>query len=169
MSKRLITAVPQVGPQTDTDWLDLGSLASVEVTSETKDHPVESALLLSETRSWRAAQPGTQIIRLLFDHPQKLKRISLVFEETEKTRTQEFILRWSADLRRSFRDIVRQQWNFSPPGTAREVEDYSVDLSSVTVVELEIIPDKSGGEARVCVSLDLADSYPGEQKADLER
>ena len=87
MRKRLITSAPQVAPRTDQDSLDLGSVATVEVTSETKDHPVESALLLNETRGWRAAQPGAQIIRLLFDHPQKVKRISLVFEEPEKTRT----------------------------------------------------------------------------------
>ncbi len=37
---------------------------------------------------------------------------------------------------------------FQPPETVREVEDYSVDFSSVTVVELEIVPDKNGGEAR---------------------
>jgi hypothetical protein len=148
MRKRLITAVPQVGSRRDQHWFDLGSVATVEVTSESKDHPVECALLLSETRGWRAAQPGAQLIRLLFDHPQKVKRISLVFEETEKTRTQEFVLRWSADFGRSFREIVRQQWNFSPPESVREVEDYSVDLSSVTVVELEIFPDKRGGEAR---------------------
>jgi hypothetical protein len=157
MRKRLITATPQVSPRTDQDWLDLGSMATVEVTSETQDHPVESALLPSETRGWRAAQPGAQIIRLLFDHPQKVKRISLVFEETEKTRTQEFVLRWSADLGRSFRDIVRQQWNFSPPGTVQELEDYLVDLTDLTVIELEIIPDKSGGEARASLaSLRLA-------------
>ena len=157
MRKRLITAVPQVGPQTNTDWLDLGSLASVEVTSETRDHPVESALLLSDRRGWRAAQPGIQIIRLLFDHPLRVKLISLVFEESQNTRTQEFVLRWSSDLGRSFREIVRQQWNFSPPGTVREVENYSVDLFDVTVMELEIVPDKSGGEARASLeSLRLA-------------
>jgi hypothetical protein len=157
MRKRLITAVPQVGPQTNTDWLDLGSLASVEVTSETRDHPVESALLLSDRRGWRAAQAGTQIIRLLFDHPLKVKLISLVFEESQNTRTQEFVLRWSSDLGRSFREIVRQQWNFSPLGTVREVENYSVDLFDVTVMELEIVPDKSGGEARASLeSLRLA-------------
>ena len=148
MRKRLVTAVPQDGPRTDQDWLDLGTEATVEVTSETKDHPVESALLLSERRGWRAAGPGTQIIRLLFDHPLKIKRISLVFEETEKARTQEFVLRWSSDFGRSFREIVRQQWNFGPPATAREMEDYSVDLSDLTVLELEIVPDRSGGEAR---------------------
>jgi len=157
MRKRLITATPQVSPRTEQGWLDLGSMATVEVTSETQDHPVESALLLSKSPGWRAARPGTQIIRLLFDRPLKVKRISLVFEETENARTQEFVLRWSSDLGRSFREIVRQQWNFSPPGTVREVEDYLVDLSSVTVVELEIVPDKSGGEARASLeSLRLA-------------
>ena len=155
--KRLITAVPQVGPRRDQHWFDLGTVATVEVTSETKDHPVEAALLLSETRGWRAAQPGAQLIRLLFDHPLRVKRISLVFEETENTRTQEFVLRWSSDFGRSFREIVRQQWNFSPPGTIQELEDYGVDLLDVTVVELEIIPDKSGGEARASIeSLRLA-------------
>jgi hypothetical protein len=114
MRKRLITPVPQVSPPTDQHWFDLGSVATVEVTSETKDHPIESALLLSETRGWRAAQPGAQLIRLLFDDPLRIKRISLVFEETGNTRTQEFVLRWSSDLGRSFREIVRQQWNFSP-------------------------------------------------------
>ena len=157
MRKRLITAVPQVGPQTNTDWLDLGSLASVEVTSETRDHPVESALLLGDRRGWRAAQPGIQIVRLLFDHPLRVNLISLVFEESQNTRTREFVLRWSSDLGRSFREIVRQQWNFSPLGTVREVENYSVDLFDVTVMELEIVPDKSGGEARASLeSLRLA-------------
>jgi hypothetical protein len=157
MRKRLITAVPQVGPPTDQNWLDLGSVATVEVTSETKDHPVESALLMSETGGWRAAQPGTQIIRLLFDQPLRVKRISLVFEETDNTRTQEFVLRWSSDSGRSFLEIVRQQWNFSPPATMREVENYSVDLLDVTVMGLEIVPDKSGGQAQASLeSLRLA-------------
>ena len=29
----------------------------------------------------------------------------------------------------------------------REMEDYMVDLLDVTVIELEIVPDKGGGEA----------------------
>jgi hypothetical protein len=157
MRKRLIAADPQATPQTERNWLDLGSVATVEVTSESKEHPVESALLLSETSGWRADQPGTQIIRLLFDHPLNLKRISLVFEETETARTQEFVLRWSSDLGRSFREIARQQWNFSPPTTVREIEEYSVNLQDVSVVELEIVPNKSGGEVRASLeSLRLA-------------
>jgi hypothetical protein len=106
---------------------------------------------------WRAAKAGTQTIRLIFDEPQSLRRIRLVFDETETRRTHEFLLRWSADAGDSFREIVRQQWNFSPPETVREVEDYAVELSNVRVLELIIVPDKSGGKARASLeSLRLA-------------
>src|SRR5437667_9349561 len=99
-------------------------------------------------RGWRAADPVTQIIWLVFDDPQRLKHVSLVFEETAIKRTQEFVLRWSPDGGRSFREIVRQQWNFSPPDTVREVEEYQVELSDVTVLELIMVPNNSGGAAR---------------------
>jgi hypothetical protein len=112
-----------------------------------RKYPVESALVSGEMRGWRAADSGTQTIRLIFDEPQRLARISLVFEETETERTQEFVLRWSPDGGRSFREIVRQQWNFSPPNTSREVEEYQFDLSGVTVLELIIVPDISRGAA----------------------
>ena len=148
MRKRLITPIPQTVRPHDEGWLDLNTAAVVEVTSEDKDSPVESALLSGETQGWRAASPGTQTIRLLFDQPQRLRRISLAFEENEIRRTQEFVLRWSPDSGRSFREIVRQQWNFSPPDTVREVEEYQVELSGVTVLELIIVPNNSGGTAR---------------------
>ncbi len=148
MRKHLITPIPQDAPPRDEGWLDLDGAAVVEVTSEEKDYPVESALVSGEMRGWRAASPGTQTIRLLFDQPQRLRRISLVFEETETERTQEFVLRWSPDGGRSFREIVRQQWNFSPLNTIREVEEYRVEICDVTVVELVIVPDISRGAAR---------------------
>ncbi len=148
MRKRLITPIPQDAPPRDEGWLDLDGAAVVEVTSEEKDYPVESALVSGEMRGWRAASPGTQTIRLLFDQPQRLRRISLVFEETETERTQEFVLRWSPDGGRSFREIVRQQWNFSPLNTIREVEEYRVEISDVTVLELVIVPDISRAAAR---------------------
>ncbi len=128
--------------------LDLDSAASVEVTSEEKDYPVEAALISAETRGWRAADSAAQTIRLIFDQPQRLKRIALVFEESETERTQEFVLRWSPDGGRSFREIVRQQWNFSPPNSIREAEEYQVELSDVTVLELVIVPDISRGATR---------------------
>jgi hypothetical protein len=148
MRKRLITTTSQNTPHLDKGWLDLDSAARVEVTSEAKEYPVESALVSGEMRGWRAADSGTQTIRLIFDEPQKLTRISLLFEEGETERTQEFVLRWSPDGGRSFREIVRQQWNFSPPNTIREIEEYPVELSDVTVLELVIVPNISRGAAR---------------------
>ena len=147
MRKRIITPISQDAPHLDEGWLDLGHAAVVELTSEDKDYPVESALVLGETRGWRAADSDTQTIRLVFE-PQRVTRIALVFEETETERTQEFVLRWSPDKGLSFREIVRQQWNFSPPKTAREIEDYRVELSGVTVLELVIVPSISRGAAR---------------------
>ena len=148
MRKRVITPIPQSIQPHDEGWLDLDRAASVEVTSEQKDYGIESALVSGETRGWRAASPGTQTIRLIFDQAQRLRHVSLVFEENEIKRTQEFVLRWSPDGGRSFREIVRQQWNFSPPNTVHEVEEYQVELSDVTVLELIVVPDISRGAAR---------------------
>ena len=148
MRKRLITPKPKDAPSPNEDWLDLDSAAVVEVTSEEKGYPVESALVSGEMQGWRAADSGTQAIRLIFDVPQRIRRIWLVFEETEADRTQEFVLRWFSNGGHSFREIVRQQWNFSPPETTREIEDYQVELSDVTVLELVIVPDNRRGAAR---------------------
>ncbi|HJY75221.1 MAG TPA: hypothetical protein VKE95_01255 [Burkholderiales bacterium] len=131
-------------------WLDLERLARVEVSSEDPAHPVEEALL-GRASGWHAAASGPQTLRLCFDEPQLLQRIRLHFEETQHERRQEFALRWSADGT-SFREIVRQQWNFSPSGSTREAENYVVVLAGVFVLELHIIPDTSGGEARASLA-----------------
>ena len=151
MRKRLIDSTRESIRPGGEGWLDIESAAVVEVTSEDPDCPVESAFVSGDARGWRAAAPGSQTIRLVFDQPQRLRRIALVFEEHETTRTQEFVLRASSDGGRSFREIVRQQWNFSPPQTVRELHAYEVELSDITVLELIITPDVSGGTARASV------------------
>ena len=148
MRKRLITPTSHSRRIAHDHPLDLSTTAVVEVTSEEKDYPIESALMPGESKGWRAAGPGTQTIRLIFDRPQELKHISLVFEEKETSRTHEFVLRWSPKGAGTLREIVRQQWNFSPPHTTAEVEEYRVELSDVSVHELTITPEISGGMAR---------------------
>jgi hypothetical protein len=128
-------------------WLDLERLAQVEITSESAEHPIESALIPDRGPGWRAAQPGKQTIRLIFDQPLALGHILLRFDEKEQGRTQEFVLRWLPEGQQSPREIVRQQYTFSPPATNQELEDYRVKLNGVTAVELEIVPDISGGGA----------------------
>jgi hypothetical protein len=95
MRKRQISPTPRSVPASGQAWLDVEHAALVEVTSEEKGYPIESALLEAESPGWRAANPGPQTIRLVFDEPQKIRRIWLVFEDSENTRTQEFVLRWS--------------------------------------------------------------------------
>ena len=147
MRKRII---PQALKETATpgqDWLNVEGLAEVEITSEDAAYPIESALLPGRTSGWRASGSGKQTIRLLFHDPQPLRRIWLNFAEPGTELTQEYVLRWSPDGGRSFREIVRQQWTFSPQGTTGETEDHHVELSAVTVLELSIIPDISRGNA----------------------
>jgi hypothetical protein len=151
MRKRIIGRAPGEVAAAEPGWMDLERLAQVEITSEDVDYPIESALIPGTGSGWRAAQPGEQTIRLRFDEPLRLRRIHLVFQEDEQERTQEFVLRWSPDGGQSYRDLVRQQYNFSPPGAAREVEDYDICLDGVTALELRIVPDISGGSA--CASL----------------
>ncbi|MFA5183621.1 MAG: hypothetical protein WC405_20120 [Syntrophales bacterium] len=148
MRKRIIGHGPGEVAAAEPGWLDLEHLAQVEITSEDGDYPIEAALIPGMDSGWRAAQLGEQIIRLRFDEPLRLRRIHLVFYEGDLERTQEFVLRWSLDGGQSYREIVRQQYNFSPPEAARELEDYDVDLNGVTVLELRIVPDISGGNAR---------------------
>ena len=132
-------------------WLEVASLAHVELTSEDPASPIDAALLPHTPPGWRAAQAGEQVIRLVFDHPQSLHHLRLVFAEAQQARTQEFVVRWSADGGQSYRDVVRQQYTFSPPGTVEEVEEYQVQLDDVTHVELRIVPDIQGADA--CATL----------------
>jgi hypothetical protein len=152
MRKRIIAHGPGEVAADEPGWLDLERLAQVEITSEDVGYPIESALIPRMGSGWRAGQPGEQTIRLRFDEPLRIKRIRLVFHEGEQARTQEFALRWSPDGGRSYREIVRQQYNLSPPEATREIEDYDVDLDGVTALELRIVPDISGGSARASLA-----------------
>jgi hypothetical protein len=151
MRKRIITSNEYKTPD-QKDWLAVEHTAQVELTSEDPDYPIEAALLPGQEGGWRAAEPGVQTLRLLFDTPQQLRRIRLCFVEMEMERTQEFVLRYSTDNGQSFRDIVRQQWVFSLWGSTREVEEYQVELQDVTTLELTIIPNISNANAHASLA-----------------
>jgi hypothetical protein len=140
-----------VGQKTDVaeaqaaaEWLDLASVARVQLTSEDPAFPIENALSTNPALNelgWRASGPGVQTVTILFDRPQTIRRISLHFVERNMERSQEFLLLYSS-ARETNRDILRQQWTFSPHGSPQEIEDYSVELESVTKLELVIDPDR---------------------------
>jgi hypothetical protein len=104
--------------QGSAEWLDLDAIAHVQLTSE---------------------DPA-------FDAPQHIRRIFLHFIERETERVQEFVLRY-ASASETDREIVRQQWTFSPTGSTQEIEDYAVELESATTLELVIDPDRGRGQS----------------------
>jgi hypothetical protein len=132
MRKSIVSppGAPAVSPLSD-GWLDLQQIASAEISSEDPQHPFENALQ-GEGSGW---------IRLNFDHPQSIRRIRLEFREQHRERAQEFAV-FASSAAHQRREIVRQQWTFSPGGSAIEVEDYSVDLPAILSLELEIDPGR---------------------------
>jgi hypothetical protein len=141
MRKSVLAPTPSGKPRASLDvWMDLESLASLEISSEDPGHPFEHALRGAEADGWKSADPGPQTIRLKFDEPHNLRRIRVEFRETEHERAQEFSISAVSDGQK--RQIVRQQWSFSPTGSTTEVEDYTVNLINVSVLEIEIDPGR---------------------------
>jgi hypothetical protein len=140
--------------------LSIPDVATVQVTSEEVEHPIENAFDHDRgpggTR-WIAAGPGEQMVILRFDRPQTIRTIGVEIEELAVNRTQELSLSISSDEGRAYRELVRQEFNFSPPGTSFERELWSVSAGAVTHLRLEIKPDKGGRVGRATLtSLRLA-------------
>jgi hypothetical protein len=122
-------------------WRDLERIARVEISSEDQQFPIEHALGKKETTGWKAAETGPQLIRLHFDEPLTIKRMQLHFVDKAAERSQEFAVFAGAGA--ELKEVVRQQWTFSPQGSTEEIEDYPVSLSGITTLELRIDPDRS--------------------------
>jgi hypothetical protein len=151
MRKRLVGSAEGEGTAPADTWIDVEQCARVELTSEEPGHPIEAALGAADGPGWRAATPGRQTIRILFDQPTEIRRIQLAFREGGVARTQEFSLHWS-DTGGASREILRQQYTFSPPTTTSQVEDYTVELRGATAIELAIVPDIQGSDARASLA-----------------
>lgn len=141
MRKSIVTPSPVAATPIRDNWRDLERIARVEITSEDEAFPIEHALDKTPSTGWRAAGTGPQIIRLHFDEPLTIHRIELHFVESSAERSQEFAI--FAGSGTELREVVRQQFTFSPGGSTEELEDYTVALERVTVMELKIDPDRS--------------------------
>ena len=124
---------------------DLAALATVLVTSEAPDHPVDYAF--DDSRGpggsrWIADAPGKQRLALVFDTPQTLRTLTLEVEELATSRTQELAVTISRDGGHTYQELLRQEYNFSPPGTTFEREVWTLGADGVTHLQLTIKPDK---------------------------
>jgi len=135
-------------------------VATVQVSSEQSDHPIDNVFDSSRGPGgsrWIADEPGEQTLILVFDSPQTIRKVGLEVEELSMSRTQELSASFSSDGGRTYRELVRQEFTFSPPGTSFEREVWSVAAEGVTHLRIEIKPDKGGrvGQATL-TSLSLA-------------
>lgn len=140
--RKHITGTPlETAGKPEGNWLDLESLAEVEVNSEAAGFPVEGALISGSSRGWQAASPGAAHIRLRFDTPIPVAQVLLHCIDAEHERAQEWAL--TARLADGTeREIVRQGWNFSPGGSTDQREVYTLDLPGVRELSLSIDPDR---------------------------
>lgn len=150
MRKKIIGKEPtEKAPQPGE--LDIGAIATVLVTSESTDFPIENAFDGSRgaggTR-WVAAEPGEQTLTLAFDTPQRIHQISLEIEEQEVSRNQELQVSVSNDNEQTYHELLRQEYNLSPPGTTFEREEWTVNVDQVTHLRLRIKPDKGNKPCR---------------------
>lgn len=134
---------------------DVAAIATVLVTSEAPEHPVDH--VFDGRRGpggsrWVAAEPGEQRLILAFDTPQTLRTISVEVEEPSLSRTQEHHLSVSCDGGRTYQELRRQEYTFSPPGTTFEREAWAVALEGVTHLQLVIAPDKGGRPCRATLT-----------------
>jgi hypothetical protein len=140
--------------------ITIADVATVQVTSEEVDHPIDNAFDHNRgpggTR-WIADENGEQTVLLLFDSPQTIRTIGVEVEELAVSRTQELSVSVSSDGGRTYRELVRQEFTFSPPGTSFERECWSTSEGAVTHLRLEIKPDKGDRVGRATLtSLTLA-------------
>lgn len=133
--------------------LDVAALATVLVSSEASGHPVENMFDGRPDTRWLAEDAGEQTLILAFDAAQPLSRVALKIEEQRDTRVQELDLAVSTDGGRAWRELVRQEFNFSPGGATVEAEDWRLPPGLLaTHLRLRIRPDKGGGACRATVT-----------------
>jgi hypothetical protein len=155
MLRKHILAERPTAPVLPLEEKDIAALATVFVTSETTDYPIDHAF---DTRRgpggtrWVAAASGEQMLILAFDTAQTIRRVSLEIEELEVSRTQELELSVSSDGGQTYRELRRQEYTFSPPGTTFEREDWAVTAEGITHLQLRIKPDKGGKPYRATLT-----------------
>jgi len=156
--KHLLGEEPAQSPA-QTNEIDIAATATIGYSSEDPAHPIDNMIdgrYGAGATRWVAAAPNTtEQILFSFDEPQTLARIAFEVEETQRERTQEIRIEVSTDNGATYRQILMQQYSFSPGGGTLQREDLRFDLSGVTHVLLRIVPNQSGSGTATVTSLRL--------------
>jgi hypothetical protein len=155
MLRKQIIREPPASTAPMTDEIDIAAVATVLVTSEAPEHPVDFAFDHHRGPGgsrWVAGEPGEQTLILAFDAPQAIRRVVLEVEEPGVARTQELQLALSSDGGQTYREVLRQEYTFSPPDTTFKREDWAVNADGVTHLRLQVKPDKGGKPCRATIT-----------------
>ena len=155
MRKKIVRSTSPAASPLSLQGLNIADLATVLVTSETPDFPVENAFDDHHGPGgsrWMAEEPGAQMLTVAFDAPQAIQQITLEVEEREIERTQEICVALSEDGGRTYRELVRQEYTFSPAGATFEREEWTVAAQKVTHVQVRIKPDKNDRPCRAALT-----------------
>ena len=141
------------------DAIDIAGCATIAYSSENPRHPVEHML---DGRSgpgatrWTSARPDTvEHIVVEFDQPQPISRLAYEVEEAMRERTQEIRVEVSEDQGRTYRQILVQEYNFSPGGATYQREELRFNLLHVSRLRLTIVPNKNGSGTATLTALRL--------------
>jgi hypothetical protein len=142
-------------PATNATMISVPDVAGVLVSSEDPLHPIDHVF---DDRNgpggtrWIAGELGEQTIIVAFDCPQRLQKVNLEIEEAEMSRTQELSLAVSDDGGHTYREVLRQEYNFSPPDATFERQWWAVPVENITHLRLIIKPDKGSKPSRATVT-----------------
>jgi hypothetical protein len=155
MLRKQILREPTPAPDHHAAAKDIAAIATVLVTSEMAEYPVDNAF--DDHRGpggsrWVAGEPGDQTLIVAFDTAQRLAQIHLEVEEREVNRVQELQVAISRDGGQTYREVLRQEYTFSPDGATFEREDWQVSAEGVTHLRLMIRPDKGGRPCRATIT-----------------
>ncbi|MBV8739966.1 MAG: discoidin domain-containing protein [Alphaproteobacteria bacterium] len=139
--------------------IDIIGCATIAYSSEDPAHPVEhmfDGCTGAGATRWMSARPdAVEHIVLKFDQPQVISRLVYEVEETNRERTQEVRVEISEDRGRSYRQILVQEYNFSPSGATYQREEQRFNLLRVSHFCLTIVPNKNGSGTATLTSLRL--------------
>jgi F5/8 type C domain len=156
--KRLLPR-ESANPAAPTGEIDLASHAILAYTSEDPEHSIENLIDRHYGRGgtfWAGSKVDvTECIIVEFEQPQSVSCMIYEVEECTSERTQEVRVEISADGARTYRQILVQEYTFSPAGATFQHEEQRLNLPSITHLRLTIVPDKHGSGAAKLNSLRL--------------
>ena len=139
--------------------IDIANHATLAYSSEDPAHPVEHLIDGHYGRGsthWASARTDTtERIVLEFDHPQQISCLVYEVEECRQERTQEVLVEVSSDHGRTYRQLLVQEYTFSPQGAIFQHEELRLELPAITHLMLTIVPNKSGSGVATLTALRL--------------